>query len=367
MALTTTHKCYVEKQKELALLCAGSLNMLKVQNEVSLNSEVEGNIDGGQRVDTSEDQSTSDPKGPLNTVRESMEELHLSDEMAQSINDSEIAMLPFSSLSDSEAAELGLSSSAFPIAHPTPPPTYSIIFDNFDFFVRAHHQSTLHSNKSIHWIHHIAVQDRISTYHLSSDKPHHDIVQYDLCNSLPGLETQDYIRREFIVLGSRIVTQYLAVFKPFKKLVVHHMPHQYTEDMTKCSTDYTLGLLFKNENKTADLVDTLRHLQKEYVPKGPDGLSSVLVGGDRLTEGNCRNIQWALSDGATKEDRLEGLIFKFEDWHAIRNLFEIYHRIFYDGASSKDHGTLLANMTKLRYNVCYLQYHEYMLYNYYSY
>ena len=55
--------------------------MLKVQNEVSLNSEVEGNIDGGQRVDTSEDQSTSDPKGPLNTVRESMEELHLSGEM----------------------------------------------------------------------------------------------------------------------------------------------------------------------------------------------------------------------------------------------------------------------------------------------
>ncbi|CAB1432142.1 unnamed protein product [Pleuronectes platessa] len=118
--------------------------------------------------------------------------------------------------------------------------------------------------------------------------------------------------------------------------------------MAKCSTDYPLGLLFKDENKTSDLVDTLRHLQKEYVPKGPDGVSTVLVGGDRLTEGNCRNIQWAFSDGATKEDRLEGLIFKFEDWHAIRNLFEIYHRIFYDGASSKDHGTLLANMTKLR-------------------
>ncbi|CAB1432141.1 unnamed protein product [Pleuronectes platessa] len=68
----------------------------KVQNEVFLNSEVEENIDVGQRVDTSEDHSTSDPKGPPNTVRESMEEIHLSaDEMAQSINDSEIATLPF--------------------------------------------------------------------------------------------------------------------------------------------------------------------------------------------------------------------------------------------------------------------------------
>ncbi|CAB1421113.1 unnamed protein product [Pleuronectes platessa] len=97
--------------------------------------------------------------------------------------------------------------------------------------------------------------------------------------------------------------------------------------MAKCSTDYPLGLLFKDENKTSDLVDTLRHLQKEYVPKGPDGVSTVLVGGDRLTEGNCRNIQWAFSDGATKEDRLEGLIFKFEDWHAIRNLFEVSNKL----------------------------------------
>ena len=53
--------------------------------------------------------------------------------------------------------------------------------------------------------------------------------------------------------------------------------------------------------------------------------------------------------------------------HQSSMFIKIYHRIFYDGASSKDHGTLLANMTKLRYNVCYLQYHEYILYNYYSY
>ena len=62
-----------------------------------------------------------------------------------------------------------------------------------------------------------------------------------------------------------------------------------------------------------------------YVPNGPDGLESVLVGGDRLTEGNSRNIQWDFSEGENKEDRLEGLVFKFEDWHGIRNLFEVGH------------------------------------------
>lgn len=60
-----------------------------------------------------------------------------------------------------------------------------------------------------------------------------------------------------------------------------------------------------------------------YVPRCPDGLEKILIGGDRLTEGNCRNIQLAFADGETEEDRLEGLVFKFEDWHAIRNLFEV--------------------------------------------
>lgn len=60
-----------------------------------------------------------------------------------------------------------------------------------------------------------------------------------------------------------------------------------------------------------------------YVPLGPDGPQSILVGGDRLTEGNSRNLQWAFAEGENPDDRLEGLVFKFEDWHAIKNLFEV--------------------------------------------
>lgn len=59
------------------------------------------------------------------------------------------------------------------------------------------------------------------------------------------------------------------------------------------------------------------------MPRCPDGLHKILVGGDRLTEGNCRNVQLAFSEGETEEERLVGLVFKFEDWHAIRNLFEV--------------------------------------------
>ncbi|ROL50130.1 hypothetical protein DPX16_15171 [Anabarilius grahami] len=88
MAITTTHQNSVEKQKKLALLCGGSLKKLKVQNELFLNSEAEGNIDVAQRVDTSKDQSTSDLKGTLNTLQKSMEELHLPERPSQVICES---------------------------------------------------------------------------------------------------------------------------------------------------------------------------------------------------------------------------------------------------------------------------------------
>lgn len=60
-----------------------------------------------------------------------------------------------------------------------------------------------------------------------------------------------------------------------------------------------------------------------YVPKGPEGYTDIVIGGDRLTEANCRNAQWTFADADTKEDRMDGLVFKFEDWHAIRVLFEV--------------------------------------------
>lgn len=114
---------------------------------------------------------------------------------------------------------------ALPDTQPTPPPTYSIIFDNLDFFLRASHQSSLRSNQNIHWIHHIAVQDRIPTHHITNEKPVKDILQYDLATSLPGPETQHFLRREFIVLGSRTLRRYLSIFQPFSNIVVSTHPN----------------------------------------------------------------------------------------------------------------------------------------------
>lgn len=62
------------------------------------------------------------------------------------------------------------------------------------------------------------------------------------------------------------------------------------------------------------------------MPKDPNG-DHLLIGGDRLSEAKCRNVQWGFSDADTEEERMEGMHFKFEDWHAIRVLFEVMDHV----------------------------------------
>ncbi|CAL8391523.1 unnamed protein product [Arctogadus glacialis] len=63
-----------------------------------------------------------------------------------------------------------------------------------------------------------------------------------------------------------------------------------------------------------------------------------------LSEANSRNLQWAYANGTNMEEKIDGMELMFEDWHAIRMLFQIHYKV----KSAKDHGTLCANMTKLR-------------------
>ncbi|KAI8484802.1 hypothetical protein Bbelb_373990 [Branchiostoma belcheri] len=190
--------------------------------------------------------------------------------------------------------------------------------------------------------------DRVSTRHLPDNTPIKPLPLFQIGDCLPTPEIQALIRHDFIIIGSRFLTRHVPALQQLSPAVIHHIPHEYTETMSQPSTEFLLGLLFKNESITSDLVDILQHMQQEYVPRTAAGLQPIFIGGDRLTEGNSRCVQWAFAEGEIPEDRLEGLLCKFEDWHAIRNLFEIHYKVFYSDKSARDHGTLLANMNKIK-------------------
>ena len=73
------------------------------------------------------------------------------------------------------------------------------------------------------------------------------------------------------------------------------------------------------------MIDIMETIQEKYVPRSDKekGLKTVFSGGDQLTEERARNVQMARQDGRTKEERLEGLWPKNEDWYAIRIAYDV--------------------------------------------
>eukprot|EP00111_Clytia_hemisphaerica_P016220 TCONS_00047979-protein len=116
--------------------------------------------------------------------------------------------------------------------------------------------------------------------------------------------------------------------------------------MSKKSEVESLGLLFKCETKTSEMIQILENLQENYVPKSEKdekGLCDTFVdipfGGDQLTEERAVNSQKARLDGENDLEKLKGLSPKFEDWHAKKCLYEVKDGVFRDKGSGNEAGT----------------------------
>ena len=93
-----------------------------------------------------------------------------------------------------------------------------------------------------------------------------------------------------------------------------------------------LGLVMKNESIGAEMIEIMQCIQERYVPchvsKTENETKKTIVqrvffGGDNLTEERARNLQGAMSEADSDFDRLDGLITKNEDWHAIRYMYHV--------------------------------------------
>jgi hypothetical protein len=75
-----------------------------------------------------------------------------------------------------------------------------------------------------------------------------------------------------------------------------------------------LGMLFKNENITDDMIEILQTIHSKYVPTKdiideegevkPEVIESLFFGGDQLTEERARNSKDARNDGDTSYESL---------------------------------------------------------------
>lgn len=112
---------------------------------------------------------------------------------------------------------------------------FRIVSDNVDFSVKARIQTKSRGNQSIHWTHQYAIKDRISFHRSEDAKPQKPIAELQLIELLPDAEVIRAVQSSFIVLVSRVVTKFLKHFQFLKDVVIHHIPHKYSDEMAKKS------------------------------------------------------------------------------------------------------------------------------------
>ncbi|CAB3990467.1 Hypothetical predicted protein [Paramuricea clavata] len=155
-------------------------------------------------------------------------------------------------------------------------PGFQITGDNVDLVVKAKHMSRYNQNQRIHWFNMNAVRNKVNGNHLSDKMQTKSIVDIENVTFLPSLKDNQDLMHELIPLFARsIVFNIPALSKVFSGAVVKHIPHMYSDVMNEKSEQslYTsehqnvpLGLLFKNENKTDDMIGILTDLHNNYLP-----------------------------------------------------------------------------------------------------
>ena len=110
---------------------------------------------------------------------------------------------------------------------------YRIVADNVDLEITSRIQPKEKSNRSLHWNHQFVLLDKVC--------PPYSKISEDCAKKMqfidlqPDMQVQQNLVGRMAILVSRVITNYLKAFQPLKNVVVHHIPHRYSEEMANKS------------------------------------------------------------------------------------------------------------------------------------
>ena len=163
-----------------------------------------------------------------------------------------------------------------------------VTFDNFDFKVLANIVLKNHRNSDFHWITHYLTFDRVPSAGLDDTKPLvADITTFSNSNYLLCKDELHLLRKEFIVLVSRVLVEFFPCLNPLKSILPEHIHHRFSTEMAKKSIIISLPIVPYNQSKHSDVVQYLEVLQ------------------DLLTDVFAPDNMFPLSDEVSQQQKLE--------------------------------------------------------------
>ena len=126
-------------------------------------------------------------------------------------------------------------SSSTPSTETEPVRGYILVGDNIDKRVNPREMRVDRQVQSLHYFHTYAARSRCESTHLEDSKPIGEISKLPLSAFLPTADECMAIRNNYVILVSRIIVDHLPAFSAFKQSVPQHVPHKYSDAMSRKS------------------------------------------------------------------------------------------------------------------------------------
>ena len=185
--------------------------------------------------------------------------------------------------------------------------------------IQSDHQSQLHHMFSMLVVRG-RTQDPPHLLPLSQSQP--SLSSLEVSSLLPTPEDVEAIKKNLVVLVSRILCKYMKSLTFLAKTVPAHIQHRFSEEMARKSETVVLDVLMKNEAKHSDMHDIMK-VQQAYLGDDFPGDKQVLSGGDQLTCERERCARRHRMDADTPRERLQLLEPVIEDWHTMQSFLGV--------------------------------------------
>jgi len=116
-------------------------------------------------------------------------------------------------------------------------PTFKLVGDNLDLYIRPRSETADHHAESKHFFHAFAVRDRIDVSSFDNTFPSLDISSINLEDVLPQQDDVKKLKENLMILVSRKIRKFMPFFRKHidSGAISQHIEHKYSDEMSKKS------------------------------------------------------------------------------------------------------------------------------------